>query len=182
MHKFFFLLWIEWIVRLIFSSIIYAAIASILVTLGIYIKQGINELTVPIIQALSDIAIFWFWILLNVTILLALFRMMKYIFNNCKNGYKLELLSCPSDLKQEIIKHIGYGDLVKVWRKWFMLMIWLVAAQMIVAVVVESLSGFSDFVFSWFSVYILYVFIAIAGYISFILLQTRCKKVRIARC
>jgi hypothetical protein len=107
------------------------------------------------------------------TLLLALFRGVKYIFHSCNGGYRLELLYCEKEKSHQAIEIIGYGDLVKVWRKWFMLMIWLVASQMIVALL---------FIEEWFSIFMLYAYILIAGYFSFMIFTAKCKRVRVKKC
>jgi len=144
-----------------------------------YISQGIPELTSTVVNALIDITLFWFPILWSATLLFALFRSLKYIFNICIEGHKLQLLTC--DMK-ETIDFIGYGDLVKVWRKWFMLIIWLVGSQMIIAVVLSSLFTEFDGIFEWFNIYWLFAFVLLSGYLSFILLSTRCKRVKVVTC
>ena len=132
-----------------------------------------------VFAALRDILSFYFPIVWSLTLLLALFRSIKYIFNSCKNGYMLKLSTCRGD---ESIEVIGYGDLVKVWRRWFMLNIWLVGAFMIIAIVLTSL--FTDYsgVFQWFDIYYLCGFILLSGYFSFMFLGARCKQVKIIKC
>lgn len=132
-----------------------------------------------VFAALRDILDFWFPIVWSFTLLLALFRSIKYIFNTCINGYKLNLLTCS---ESEIIKSIGYGDLVKVWRRWIMLNIWLVGGLMVIAVIFTSLFTNFNGVFEWFSIYWLFSFILLSGYISFMLLGSRCKQVRVVKC
>jgi len=159
-----------------------ASVVSAFVTLFLYINRGMQTLNSELLIALSQIFFFWFAILWSVTLLVALFRSLKYIFNSCYDGYKFNLLSCPSEGESEVITLIGYGDLVKVFRRWLMLIIWLVGAQMIVAVAITKLFSFDTAVFEWFNIYVLYIFVLIAGYFSFILLGTRCKKVKVAKC
>jgi len=132
-----------------------------------------------VFAALRDILDFWFPIVWSFTLLLALFRSIKYIFNTCINGYKLNLLTCS---ESEIIMSIGYGDLVKVWRRWIMLNIWLVGGLMVIAVIFTSLFTNFNGVFEWFSIYWLFSFILLSGYISFMLLGSRCKQVRVVKC
>jgi len=146
--------------------------------------QGMQPLEVAIKRALLTVFGFWFFLSWNFSLLIILFRSVKYIFNRCIHGYELKLLGCPSkeNKEQGVISEIGYGDLVKVWRKWFMLMIWIVAAQMIVVVIMmKLLSGYEN-VFDWFNIYVLYIFILVAGYFSLIILSMKCKKVRIVKC
>jgi len=180
--KFYFSLWFRWAVRLTLCSIAFASILSVFVTIFIYISQGMPTHSSEVYSALVQVFVFWFVVLWNFTLLIALFRSLKYVFNNCHGGYKLQLLSCPKDGKSEVLDSIGYGDLLKVWRKWFMLIIWLVGAQMIFALIFTKLFTSYDGIFEWFNIYVLYAFVLVAGYFSFMLLAGRCKRVKIVKC
>ncbi|MCK9473162.1 hypothetical protein [Sulfurimonas sp.] len=179
MSRFYILLWLRWAVRLTISSLFFAALFSSFVTLYIYVLRGLPELSFEITGALFDIFRFWFPLFWSLTILLALFRGLKYIFNSCINGYELKLLTCEGS---DVIEVIGYGDLVKVWRKWLMLLIWLVGSAMILALIYTNLFTSYDGVFEWFSIYWLYGFILLSGYFSFIILSSKCKKIKIVTC
>lgn len=179
MSKFYFLLWIRWALRVTLCSVIMASIFASLLTAFLYIKQGASSLSPEVLQALGDIFLFWFPLVWSITLLIALFRSLKYIFNNCNNGYELKLLECN---KQDVIEVIGYGDLVKVWRRWFMLLIWLSGGQMVIAVGILYLFSIYESVFDWFSIYVLFGFILSSGYLSIILLAGRCKKVKVIKC
>lgn len=182
MSRFYLLLWLKWALRLTLSSILGAVVLSFFVALTIYYFKDMPPLNDAVLWALFDIASFWFTLLWSLTLLLFLFRGMKYIFNDCINGYNLKLLTCPKENKSELVEVVGYGDLVKVWRKWLMLMIWLVGAQMILALIfTHFFSSFSS-LFDWFNIYLLYGFILIAGYFSFMILSVRCKRVKIVKC
>lgn len=179
MNKFYSLLWLRWAARVSLCTVFFAALLSAFITLFIYLYQGSPTLSREVIGALFDIAKFWFPIAWSLTLLLVLFRSIKYIFNTCIAGYELKLYSCS---EKESLEQIGYGDLVGVWRKWFMLMIWIVAAQMVLALAFTY--AFSDYsgVFEWFSIYWLFGFILLAGYFSFSILTNRCKRVKIKQC
>lgn len=182
MSRFYTFLWLFWSFRLTLNSILIASVISIFITIGIYINQGSQELNQRVYEALFLVFKFWFVLSWSLTLLLSLFRELKPVFNRCINGYKLTLLSCPSEGKQEKIKEIGYGDMVKVWRKWFTLLIWLVGAEMILGVAFTKLFTSHTAIFDWFNIYILYGFVLIGGYFSFMILSMRCKKVKIERC
>ena len=182
MNKFYVLVWFWWAVRVTLSSILWALTLAAFTTSFIYFKQGLPTLNAEVISALVDLLEFWFMILWNFTLLLVLFRSIKYIFNNCHNGYKFELLSCEKEAVSEVIDIIGYGDLVKVWRRWFMLLIWLTGAEMVLALAFTLVFSSYGGLFEWFDVYILYGFVLLAGYFSFIILGSRCKRVRISKC
>jgi hypothetical protein len=167
MSKFYFLLWLKWAYKLSINTIVLASVITFVITLLTYAKLGFVTLDAKVFDALVDVYMFYFKIVFSLSLLLILFRSIKYIFNTCTNGYELKLLTCDSN---EIIENIGYGDLLRVWRKWFMLLIWLVATCMIVTL------------FSFFNIYALFIFILISGYLSFIILISKCKKVRLIRC
>ena len=182
MNKFYIQLWFWWALRLTLCSVVMASIISFFVSLFLYVNRGMQELTSEVLTALVQIFFFWFAIIWSFTLLVALFRSLKYIFNSCCSSYKLTLLTCPSEGESEVIETIGYGDLVKVFRRWLMLIIWLVGAQMILAVAFTKLFSSDIAIFEWFNIYVLYLFVLVAGYFSFILLGTRCKRVKVVKC
>lgn len=179
MSKFFLLLWLRWAVRLTLCSTLLALLLSSLLTLFLYLYHDSLELTSEVYMALFDILKFWFVIFWSFSILIALFRSLKYLFNNCINGFELKLLSCD---EKSYIEQIGYGDLVRVWRKWFMLLIWLVSAFVIFSLVYTYMLSSYSGLFEWFDIYTLYIFILISGYLSFIIMSSRCKKIKIRPC
>jgi len=182
MRSFYFFLWFFWLVRVVLCTLFIAALISGVATLVIYIRQGILPLNDEVLSALYDIWHFWFVISLNIALLIALFRSVKYLFNRCYGGYMLKLKVCQKEANKAFIKTIGYGDLVKVWRKWFMLLIWLVAAEIVFAVALSYLLSSSVSLFDWFSIYMLYFFIAVAAYFSFVFLSARCKALKVVKC
>jgi len=179
MSKFYTILWFKWALRVTLCSLFLALFLSLLITTLTYFMQGSASLNAEVFSALKSIVLFWFPLLWSFTLLVALFRSTKYIFNNCCGGYQLKLLSC--ELKEEL-EVIGYGDLLKVWRKWFMLIIWLVGAQMVVVTTLSKLFTTLGGVFEWFNIFWLFGFVLVAGYFSFMLLGNRCKRVKVSRC
>ena len=182
MSRFYFLLWFWWSVRLVLCTLVLATFFALLLTLFIYIKQGLPTLDEKIGLALFDVWKFWFAIALNIALLIALFRSVKYIFNHPHAGYILKLKKCFKEHSSEYLEVVGYGDLLKVWRKWFMLLIWLVGSLMVLALLFTYIFTSYESLFDWFNIYILYLFILLAGYLSFIFLGSRCKSVRIVKC
>jgi hypothetical protein len=182
MSRFYRSLWLFWALRVLLCTLFSATLLALLVTFFIYIMQGLPSLDAKILQALLDVWKFWFAILLNIALLLALFRSVKYLFNHPHAGYMLKLKGCQKEQGGEYIEVVGYGDLVKVWRKWFMLLIWLVGSLMVLALGITYLFTPYESLFSWFNIYVLYFFIFIAGYLSFIFLSNRCKNIRIVKC
>ena len=130
MSKFYFFLWLRWSLRVTLCSTLLASALALAITSYIYINQSMPALNSEVFEALLNIFKFWFPIVWSLTLLLALFRSLKYIFNICFAGYELKLYSCDG---KYILEDIGYGDLVKVWRKWFMLIIWLVGSLMVLS-------------------------------------------------
>lgn len=180
MTRFYLLLWVRWVVRVTLCSVGLALLFSLFVTFYLYLKQGVPTLDNEVWSALFQIFKFWFFILWNFTLLIALFRSLKYIFNQCNASYKLVLFTCQK--QGSSIEVVGYGDLIKVWRKWLMLLIWLVGVAMILAVAIVTLFTATTTLFEWFNIYILYLFVLVAGYFSFILLTARCKLVKVKKC
>ncbi|MEA3229212.1 MAG: hypothetical protein U9P38_09100 [Campylobacterota bacterium] len=176
MSKFYLLLWLKWVIRVSLCSFIIATAISFIITLYIYVNLGMPILDTKVLYALFDVGVFWFRIIWSFSLLIALFRSVKYIFNNPTNSYEFKLLDCKENKNIEVI---GYGDLVKVWRRWFMLLIWLVVVQMIITTFLLYILLYSKDVFIWFNIYWLFISILIAGYFSFILLSNRCKQVKI---
>ncbi len=173
------MLWSVWAIRVTICSVVLAFTASSVVTFFIYILKSKTAVDIRVMGALFEIFKFWFVLIWNLTVLIALFRSLKYIFNICIDGYMFKLLTCS--LKDFIVE-IGYGDLVKVFRKQLFLLIWLVGALMIIALIITNIFGDYKNLFDWFNIYWLYAFLMIAGYFSFIILGSRCKKVKIIRC
>ena len=182
MSRFYFILWFKWAFVVTFSSLALATILSFVVTTIIYINHDMRTLNSEVFEALFSIFKFWFVLAWSVTILFAIFRSLKYVFNSCFGDYKMLLFSCENEQRSELVEVVGYGDLIKVWRRWIMLLIWLVGTFMILVTVFFELFGSFDSIFDWFNIYILYIFILIAGYFSFIILSSKCKKIRIKRC
>ena len=186
MNRFYILLWLRWAIKVTINTFILSSLLAIFITFGIYIAQGVQPLESEIVTALIAIFKFWFALSWNFALLIILFRSLKYIFNRCVAGYVFELLGCYADERKEkntnVLMDIGYGDLVKVWRKWFMLLIWIVAIQMVVTLIIMKLFSSYENIFDWFNIYLLYIFIIIGGYFSFIVLSIKCQKVRIRKC
>jgi len=179
MSRFYFLLWLSWAFRVTLESLILACGFALLLTLSLYFIQGMPTLSSEVLEALLNLFKFWFPVVWGLTLLIALFRSLKYIFNTPHAGYELQLIACNSD---EVLEEIGYGDLVKVWRRWFMLMIWLVGICMILALVITYLFTSFSGIFEWFNIFWMFGFILICGYFSFIFLGARCKKAKLRKC
>ncbi len=163
-----------------------AFLVSSVVTMLLYFKQGMPPFNDEIYTALYDIFRFWFAISWSLTLLIALFRGFRDIFNTCYGGYEIKLLECfsnvPKGEQPEVLDEVGYGDMIKVWRKWFMLLIWLVGSMMVLALTFTYIFTSYGSVFDWFNIYWLFSFILICGYFSFMIFGIRCKRCKIVRC
>ncbi|WP_294962717.1 hypothetical protein [Sulfurimonas sp.] len=179
MSKFYFFLWIRWSIRLTLCSTIFASIISFLITISIYTSQGMANLSSEVTDAIINVFLFWFPVVWSFTLLLALFRALKYIFNVCISGYMINLYSCDG---KELLQDVGYGDIVKVWRKWFMLIIWLVGSLMILSIVFTYIFTSYSGVFEWFNIYWLFAFLLVSGYFSFMFMTARCKRIKVVKC
>jgi len=182
MRNFYLFLWFFWLIRVVLCTIFSGFVFAALITLYSYAKQGFIPLDSEVIEALFKIWKFWFLILLNITLLFALFRSVKYLFNRCYKGYIVRLKKCFKEKESPYIEPVGYGDLLKVWRKWFFSLIWLSAGCMITAFIFTHFFTSYESLFSWFSIYLLYVFIALAALPSFMLLFSKCKMIKVEKC
>jgi hypothetical protein len=181
MVRFYLFLWLSWLLRVILCTVVSASIMAIVVSAIIALKQGGFTFESHKVTAVGTIFLFWFRIFINLALLFALFRSVKYLFNRCYSGYKFVLKSCVRE-DGDYLKVVGYGDLIKVWRAWFMLLIWIVAAMMIIAFIFIQFFAKYNSLFEWFSIYMLYGFIALGGYFSFFILPLRVKGLQIRRC
>ena len=174
MTKFYKSIWLYWTLRVTICSVILASTLSMFITIYLYMRSSMVSLDAKVLDALVDIWLFWFSISWSLTILIALFRSLKYIFNRCFDGYMFKLFDCKSSLEIEVV---GYGDLVKVWRKYFLYLVWIVMAEVVVA-----FSIFYFFDFKWFNIYLLYSFILVAGYFVLTILPSKVKNIKVVRC
>jgi len=172
-NRFYLYTWVAWGVRLTIEALLLAFVFAAIITVYLYFSRDFSLETSEQLHALLQLFMIWFRISFTLSLLIALFRSVKYILNRCQDGRKFVLLECQKDEKSSVIEEIGYGDLMKVWRKWLVLMIWLVGAEMIVATL---------FTTAWFQLFWIYCFIIVAGYFSFIFLSSRCSRVRSVTC
>ena len=179
MGRFYLRLWLAWVVRVSVESVAVAGVVTLVVVLFFYVHKGLAPIDAQVQEALWQLFVFWFWIVWSVTFLLSLFRSVKYFFGRCYNGYLLRLLSC--DLK-ESIESIGYGDLLKVWRRWFMLLIWIVSVFVLVGSAIGRFLFFKESLFAWFGLGWLYLFVMGSGFFAIVLSISLCKRIKVERC
>ena len=165
--------------RITVESIGGAAVLTLLVVLYLYVKKGMPYMSDEVAAALAEIFKFWFRILWSVTFLATLFRSVKYFFNKCYNRYALRLYSCDA---KERIEPIDYADIIKVWRRWFMLLIWIVAIIIVFGVATVRIFSIANSVFSWLGLPVLYLFTIVGGFFAIVLTTSMCKKIKVERC
>ncbi len=179
MHKFYTRLWLYWAGRVTLETLLFAFAMALFVTLFFYVKKGAPALEEEVVGALWSIFAFWFKIVWAFAFLLVLFRSIKWVFERCYAGYRLRLRECAT---QRIIEEIGYGDLVRVWRRWFVTLVWIITLlSVIISALMHFLAGVDSF-FAWFDIWVLYLLSMTGGYISFWLLGAFCKRVKVERC
>jgi len=183
MRSFYLQLWFFWMLRLIATTLLVAVVIAAGITAVIYIRQGSLALEKSVVDALVAIWQFWFMIALNFSLLFALFRGVKYLFNRCYGGYSWRLKSCSHGAEgAAYIDPIGYGDLIKVWRRWLLYIVWMSASFMIVTMALHALIYGQAPLFAWFSIYWLYLFIVLGAYPALFLLSLKCKAIKVKRC
>ncbi|MBN2815511.1 MAG: hypothetical protein JXQ67_02425 [Campylobacterales bacterium] len=167
-------------IRLLYITLSSTFTLSLGITLYSYFSQGAIGLEFDVYVALGEVFLFWFALLVNFILPIALFFSVKVLFNNCVEGTSLKLLACVKE--ENYIESIGYGNLIKVWRKWLLLIVWGSATFVLASFIIHYLlSGFSVS-FSFFSIYLLYFFIALSGFFAIVFLASFCKQVRLKRC
>lgn len=179
MLRFYTFLWLRWAFWVTFLSVFLASVLSCTGGFVIYLFEGMPPLQKDVIDALFDIFLFLFAPMWSFALFVVLFIRLKFIFNSCTASYTFKLLACDT---KEPLEVLGYGNILKVWRKWFMGLIWFVVAITTVVIFITSFLWKQENLFEWFSIFWLYGFILMGGYFSFILLGSRCKNVRIVRC
>ncbi len=178
MRRFWLSLWTYWAVWLTLFSVTAGLFLAAMITLSLYLLKGAPSLESEVVSALQDITLFWFGLTWSITLLIALFLVVKRLFYRCIDHRQLTLTECSG---RESIQKVGLGDIIRLWRKWLMAIIWATAAQAIIVIVLRYLFGIPDLL-SWFSVYWLYLFVLIAGLITLPLMEARCKLVKVGRC
>jgi len=182
MLRFYTLLWLEWVFRMFVVSLLLASVMSFAVTFFLYVSRETPPINLEIYRALLEIFRFWFLLLLNIAIPLALFINIKHLFNRPYSGFSLRLLNYPKDAKAEVLEEIGYADLVLVWRRWlFFIVSFSTLLVLLLALFSYIFTPYSS-IFDWFDVYFLYLVVLISGFFSIVLLANRSKYLRVEKC
>ncbi len=179
MRRFWFLLWLYWAAWLSFFSIGLGMFSALLITGGTYLNKGAVTLSAEVWSALGDLVWFWFALSWSVSLLIGLLLVVKRLFYRCIDHHQLVFVLC---LSQEEIHDLRVEDTIRLWRKWLISIIWAVAAQVVIIIVIEYLTGWGEGVLSWFSIYWLYGFVLIAGAITLPMMDARCKMVKVKQC
>ncbi|MDX1295028.1 MAG: hypothetical protein R3302_02100 [Sulfurimonadaceae bacterium] len=179
MRNFWFGLWASWALWLTVFSVTAGMIASALITLSLFVVKGMPELSDEVWLALWEIGRFTFPIAWSIALLIGLLLSVKRLFYRCIGGFEMTLQSCDGET---LIEQPGVEDTLKLWRKWFLAIIWVVAAQVIGGVLLAYLFGSGESLMGWFSIYWLYLFVLVAGLATLPLMGIRCKMVKVRKC
>jgi hypothetical protein len=178
MRKFWLLLWGYWAFWLTLFSAGFAAVTAMIATAVTYVITGSAQLSEEIWLALYDLFAFWFAIFWSLGLPLGLLLVVKRLFYRCVGGFQMHFLQCPSRTE---IRDLKVSDTFRLWRKWLLTLIWMVATQIIVIVAIRYFAG-SDSLMGWFNVFWLYSFLMISGMLTLPLMGARCKMVQVKRC
>lgn len=176
MRKFYLSLWLYWAFWVGFYAVAAAALLALLATAATYLVQGAASLTPQRCSALADIAWFWFAVSFNAGLLLGLIAGIHKLFSRCFFGWNYRLLDCQGEESENMPMKLW----LKLWRKWFFALIWVVAVEIMVAALAGMAVGIG--LKAWFSVYWLYVFVFFAGLPLLVVMPLRCKMVKVAPC
>jgi len=179
MFKFWFVLWLRWAYFVSSVSFLGATLLSVVITLIIFFIKSNLAFHEGTLSALYDIALFWLPISWSLSFVLTLLWSLKKIFNVCLFGHTLELYDCDG---KTYIEEIAAKNLRKLWRKWLFALIWTSAALTVLSVLLVYFILPTQSLFGWFSIYWLYVFVMLSGYITLPLMASRCKMVKVESC
>lgn len=179
MRKFWFFLWLRWAVYVSFSSLLVALLLSVLLTSAIFFIKSNLVFTEETLLALVDILKFWMPIMWSLSFVFTLLWSLKKLFNVCINGYQLQLYDCDG---KTTLSEIAIKNLRKLWRKWLFALIWTSATLTVLSVLLVYLFTLSSSLFGWFSVYWLFAFVMVSGFITLPLMAARCKMVKVVAC
>ncbi len=180
MNRFFLLLWIFWLAYVVFWSFVLGSLLATVITLFLYIRSGMPEFTDAVVYALLDVGHFLFMITYNIALLIVLFLSIKQLFKRCFDRWRLELIGCLE--YKTVLSDIGYGDLIHIWRRWMMYLVWFSAFFMIVNLIFSKVFGEFHSVFEWFDIYHLYSYIAIGGFFALRQITINSKYVKVKSC
>lgn len=179
MHRFWVKLWAYWTVWITLFSVVIGVLLSTIISAGIYLFLGAPAMDGEIIQALLDLAYFWFAPAWSIGLLAGLLLSLKRLFFHCFDGYQLVLYGCDGDALKPPL-HLE--ETLKAWRKWFFLTVWIVAIEVVGGVGIALLFGYGEGLMGWFSIYWLYLFILCSALVTLPLMASRCKMVKVERC
>ncbi len=178
MIRFYFLLWLHWVGVLLLQSIGSAFLLTLIFVAWIYFSKDV-ALNKDVIDALVSLFSFWFWVIWSATFVASLFFAFKSFFNHCYAGYVLKVIDCNSHVALE---HIGYSDLIQIWRKWLMLLIWITAFFIIVLSILLYALFEIQTLFSWLNLTIMIVLAICSAFFALFFLRFRTQKIRVERC
>ena len=179
MRRFWIGLWWQWALWMTLRSLLWAAIGSVVVTLVLYGYKGMPALDEEVLTALADIACFGFPVVWCISFLAAFFLSVPRLFGRCIDHFRMTLLSCDGETP---IENPGSADTLRVWRKWLFVIVWAVAAEVVIAALLYYPFSTEEGVMAWFSLPWLYLFVLLAALATLPLMGARCPLVRVQRC
>ncbi|MBN2896974.1 MAG: hypothetical protein JXK05_13905 [Campylobacterales bacterium] len=169
------LYWLWWV--LLYSVAVAAATAAVLVGV-IYVLKGAPALDADVYGALEAIARVVFVPLWCAALLWAHLMVTRRLFACCLGGRRLILLTCKGD---ERIYPVGLGDVLPVWRRFLMLIVWIVAVEVLLLVGVTSLWGGMSAT-ALLRPSVLGAMSALGAFAALLVLLGRCKCILVTQC
>lgn len=171
-------LWLYWLWWMLLYSVAAAAVADGAAVGVIYLLKGAPQLDTSVYGALEAIARVAFVPLWCAALLWAHLMVTRRLFSCCLGGKRLILLTCKGD---ERIYPVGLGDVLPIWRRFLMLIVWTVALEAVLVVGIAALfGGFS--ITTHLSAPMLGVMSAFGALAALLVMLRRCKRIRITQC
>lgn len=170
-QKFWLLLRLLWLKRVILHSVIIGLVLTLLITLVTLFNTGV-ALNRQGLKAIFEIAHFWFMIAYIVGFLWALVLSFKGLFNRNMAGYRLVLLECSS---KEAYSEIILLDVLPLWRKFLFWQVWLISIMVLILLGIFKVDK------SFFGGWTLFVWIILFGLLILKPLLLSMKNVRLRR-
>ncbi|RUM62586.1 MAG: hypothetical protein DSZ03_06435 [Sulfurimonas sp.] len=173
-----FLIWLRWAVWVTLFSLLSAVLLAVGVTLFFYLAKGAVALQEETVYALKDIGMFWFGVFWSLMLPIGMFLGMKQLFVRGSDGYKLQQYTCD----KKPMESVSYNDLLKPWRKWLFLMVWGVAAGIILMMALQFAVRGEVALVRWWSGYSLYMLLMLSSWATLALMVKRCPSIEMERC
>ncbi len=171
-------LWLYWLFWLFLYSLVAAVLVDMVLVGSIYLIKGAPSLDEQVRRALGSMVLtifgpLWSMVLIG-TQLIVLRRMMQ----RCFGGKRMILLTCKGD---ERIWPVGLGDVLSVWRRWVVLIAWMVMIETVLVIGGRSLLGMSV-IGGGLDIPTVGIMIVLAVSLSLPLMMIRCRRIRVSKC